>query len=131
MNRRFMLLLLSSAVLTLAACHAHPNLQYKPPGYAKLRNIDLLLVPPNREYELVAYVEGSGGRFTAPETMINAMIDEARKSGAQALIPLEFAEGPNAPKGIDQFLVTENQRTLAKGRAIRWKDVHRAYDVGP
>lgn len=131
MNRIFSLLLWTGVALALAACHAHPNLQYKPQGYAKLRNIELLVAPPNRSYEVVAYVEGFGGRFTARETMINALIDEARKAGAQALIPLTFAEGADAARGIDQYIVTENQRTLAKGRAIRWTDAHRAYEVGP
>lgn len=114
---------------SLAACQAHLELQYTPDRYAKLRNIELLRTTPEREYELVATVEGTGGRHTATETMINAMIDEARKLGADALMPMDF--GPRevlgqvmsrtgASAGLEQFVYVENGRTLARGRAIRW-----------
>jgi hypothetical protein len=106
-------------LLALAACHSHIELQYTPREYAKLRNIELLTSPPVRNYELVSTVEGSGGRLTARETMINAMIDEARKAGADALIPLEFSRADKAT-GLDLFAVTENGRTITRGRAIRW-----------
>jgi len=58
--------------------------------------------------------------------MINVMIDEALKAGARALIPTEFAgEGRNAGQakpvtGTELFVYTENNRTITKGRAIRW-----------
>ncbi len=116
-------------VVSLAACQTHLELQYTPERYAKLRNIELILAPPEREYELVANVEGSGGRHTAPETMINAMIDEAHKLGADALLPPEF--GHSAPSGqamtrtgvsagLGQFIYSENGRTVARGQAVRW-----------
>lgn len=105
--------------LALTACQSHIELQYTPPEYAKLRNIELLTAPPERNYEVVSTVEGSGGRFTARETMINAMIDEARKVGADALIPMEFTRaGDNI--GLDLFAITENGHTITRGRAIRW-----------
>jgi len=107
------------AALMLSACHSHIELQYTPQQYAKLRNIELLTSPPVRNWELVSTVEGSGGRFTARETMINAMIDEARKVGADALIPMEFSRADNTA-GLDLFAVTENGRTITRGRAIRW-----------
>ena len=106
-------------ILVLSACQSHIELQYSPQEYAKLRNIELLTSPPERNYEVVSTVEGSGGRFTARETMINAMIDEARKAGADALIPMEFTRaGENI--GLDLFAITENGRTITRGRAIRW-----------
>jgi len=58
--------------------------------------------------------------------MITGMIDETLKAGARALIPMEFAgEGRNAGKakpvtGLELFVYTENNRTLTRGRAIRW-----------
>lgn len=126
MNRSISLITLAWLVIALSGCHAHKDMQYAPEEYAKLRGIELITTPPTRPYELVANVEGFGGRFTAKETMINGMIDEAHKVGARALIPMEFAnEGRNAGKarpvtGLELFVHTENHRTLTRGRAIRW-----------
>jgi hypothetical protein len=120
-NRIVSLIMLAWVAFILAACHAHKDMQYTPEQYAKLRGIELITTPPTRPYELVAIVEGFGGRFTAKETMINSMIDTALKSGARALIPMEFAdEGRGATKGLDLFVYTENNRTVTRGRAIRW-----------
>jgi len=126
MNRTVSLIVLAWLAFALAGCHAHKDMQYTPQQYAKLRGIELITTPPARPYELVATVEGFGGRFTAKETMINGMIDEAHKAGARALIPMEFAdEGRNVGKarpvtGLELFVHTENNRTLTRGRAIRW-----------
>ncbi len=122
MHRILSLLLLLVLPAALAGCHAHKEMQYTPAQYAKLRGIELLTTPPTRPYELVATVEGTGGKFTAEQTMINAMIDAAQKTGARALIPLEFAgEGKAGSKtGLQLFVFTENNRTFTKGRAIRW-----------
>ncbi len=115
-----------AALLGLAGCQAHTNLQYGPEKYARTRDIELVLTPPTRAWQLVVNVSSYGGRFTATETMVNAMIDEAKKAGAHALIPLEFAgessRGGKARTGIDQFLYTEDGSTITKGRAIRWED---------
>src|SRR3990172_4929655 len=125
MNRSVSLIALLWLSFVLAGCQAHKDMQYTPEQYAKLRGIELITTPPTRPYELVANVEGFGGRFTAKETMINGMIDEAHKLGARALIPLEFAgAGRNAGKarpltGLELFVYTENNRTLTRGRAIR------------
>jgi hypothetical protein len=119
-NRTVSLIVLAWLTFGMAACHSHIELQYTPEQYAKLRGIELVTTPPTRPFELVANVEGSGGRHTAKETMINAMIDEAQKAGARALIPMDFDEGRNAAKGLDLFVYTENNRTITKGRAIRW-----------
>lgn len=126
MNKSLSLIALTWLALAVAGCHAHQDMQYTPEQYAKLRGIELITTPPTRPYELVANVEGFGGRFTAKETMINGMIDEALKVGARALIPMEFAgEGHNAGQarpvmGMELFVYTENNRTITKGRAIRW-----------
>jgi len=124
MNRNQSLFAMACLSLVLSGCHAHKDMQYAPERYAKLRGIELITTPPDRPYELVATVEGFGGKFTAKETMINGMIDQALKSGARALIPMEFAgEGRNAGKsikGLELFVYTENDRTVTKGRAIRW-----------
>jgi hypothetical protein len=129
MNRFATLALLSLSVLGLTACHKHLEMQYTPEQYAKLRGVEIITTPPTREYELVAVVEGFGGPFTAKETMINTMIDAANKAGARAVIPMEFAgEGQRAAEagqakpvtGLDLFVVIEKNRTITKGRAIRW-----------
>jgi hypothetical protein len=122
MNRTVSLIVLSWIVLALSACHSHLDMQYTPEQYAKLRGIELLTSPPARAYELVVNVEGFGGQFTAKETMINGMIDAAHKAGARALIPMEFAgEGRAKPvTGLDLFVHIEKDRTITKGRAIRW-----------
>lgn len=126
MNRSISLIALSCLILALAACQSYPELRYAPEEYAKLRGIELLTTPPTRPYELVANVQGFGGQHTATGTMINGMIDEAYKAGARALIPMEFAgEGRHAGQakpvtGLDLFVYTENDRTVTKGRAIRW-----------
>ena len=119
MKRTISLLMLAGLVSVLAACHAHMDMQYTPQQYAKLRGIELLTSEPTRPYELVANVEGSGGKFTARETMINAMIDRAQKAGARALIPLESAENRGV-KGLDVFVFTEDNRVVTRGRAIVW-----------
>jgi len=121
--------ILATAVF-LAACHSHLELQYKPEQYAKLRNIELLVEPPTRNYELLANVQGSGGRHTVPETMINVMIDEARRQGADALMPRIFDEDPRdrvgsrpiGTNGLKQFIYNEDGRTIVRGSAIRWLD---------
>lgn len=121
MKKGISLVALTWLAFALAGCHAHKDMQYTPEQYAKLRGIELITTPPTRPYELVANVEGFGGRFTAKETMINGMIDEAHKLGARALIPMEFAvEGRGAIKGLDLFVYTENNRNVTRGRAIRW-----------
>lgn len=125
MPKAISLTLLAIAVVVVSACHSHIDLQYTPEQYAKLRGIELLTTPPTRPYELVANVQGTGGRHTAKETMINAMIDAAQRAGARALIPLEFSEevrssGSKPARGLDVFVHTENGRTVTKGRAIQW-----------
>jgi hypothetical protein len=124
MNRNLSLFALAWLGVAVAGCHAHKEMQYTPQQYAKLRGIELITTPPAREYELVSTVEGFGGKFTAKETMINGMIDQAHKSGARALIPMEFAgEGRNAGKAVkdlELFVFTENDRAITRGRAIRW-----------
>ena len=110
------------ATLMLGACQSHPEMQHTPQQYAKLRGIELLTSEPTRPYEVVANVQGSGGRHTAKETMINSMIDAAQRVGARALIPMEApAKGGAKPAaGLDAFVYFENDRRLTKGRAIRW-----------
>lgn len=122
MNRIVTLIVASCIAFTLGACRSHPEMQYKPAQYAELRGIELLTSPPSREYELVVVVEGFGGQFTAKETMINSMIDAAQKAGARALIPMDFTgEGRAKPvTGLDLFVHVEKDRTITKGRAIRW-----------
>ena len=126
MNRRISLAMLMLLAIALTGCQTHKEMQYSPEHYAKLRGIELITTVPIRPYELVANVEGFGGQFTAKETMINGMIDEASKVGARALIPMEFAdEGRNAGKArpvasLELFVYKENGRTITKGRAIRW-----------
>jgi hypothetical protein len=128
MKRTVSLIVLAWIAFTLAACQSHPELRYTPEEYAKLRGIELLTTPPMRGYELVATVQGYGGQYTTTATMINGMIDEALKAGAFALIPMEFAgEGRHAGQakpvtGLDLFVYSENNRTVTKGRAIRWVD---------
>ncbi len=117
-----LIIVVSCLAFALGACRSHPEMQYKPEQYAKLRGIELLTSPPAREYELVANVEGFGGQFTAKETMINGMIDAAHKAGARALIPMEFAgEGrTKSATGLELFVHVEKDRVVTKGRAIRW-----------
>jgi len=126
MNKSITLFVVTGLILAVAGCQAHKEMQYTPEQYAKLRGIELITTPPTRPYELVANVEGFGGRLTAKETMINGMIDEAHKAGARALIPMEFSnERRNAGQakpvtGLELFVYTENNRSLTRGRAIRW-----------
>ncbi len=102
--------------VALVSCQRHPEMRYQPGEYAKLRNVEILTTPPERPYRVVATVTGKGGTFTARETMMNAMIDEARKAGAEALIPLDFASG----KGLDLFMRLEGGQVVTKGQAIKW-----------
>lgn len=112
--------LLVFAALLVNACQSHPELQYTPQDYAKLRGIELLTSEPTRAYEVLATVQGNGGRHTAKETMINSMIYAAQRVGARALIPLEFPAKGKPAKGLDTFVYIENDRRLTKGRAIQW-----------
>ncbi|MDH4133763.1 MAG: hypothetical protein OEV31_03160 [Gammaproteobacteria bacterium] len=113
------------SLLLMAGCQVDTSLQYGPEKYAHTRNIELVLTPPARAWTLVANVSSSGGRFTATETMVNAMIDESKKAGADALLPLEFAgEGGragNKQNGIEQFVYSQDGRNITKGRAVRWE----------
>lgn len=120
MNRTVLLIVTAILGLILASCQRHPTLRYTPPEYAKLRNVEILLAEPTRNYRVIATVTGLGGKFTARETMMNAMIDEAHKIGADALIPLEFpARKPADP--VEPFLRIEDGRTVTKGNAIKWE----------
>ena len=125
MGKVFLVLLLAGGGAALSACHSHIDLQYTPEQYAKLRGIELLTSVPTRPYEVVVDVRGTGGRHTAKETMINAMIDAAQKAGARALIPLpvthaEPSSGSKPARGLHVFVHTENGRTVTKGQAIQW-----------
>lgn len=117
---RLLPLLLALAV-PLAACQSNPTLRYKPLEYAKLRDLEIVTVAPERAYQVLANIEASGGRHTTVNTMINSMIDKAGAAGADALIPLEFGGPGRTAKGLDQFVYTENGRKLTRGRAIRWE----------
>lgn len=110
------------AALILNACQSHPEMQYTPQQYAKLRGIELLTSEPTRPFEVVANVQGTGGRHTAKETMINSMIDAAQRAGARALIPMEAPAmaGAKSASGLDAFVYFENDRRITKGRAIQW-----------
>jgi hypothetical protein len=121
-NRTASLAVLAWVAFTLTACPAHKEMQYSPEQYARLRGIELITTPPTRPYELVANVDGFGGPFTAKETMINSMIDTAAKAGARALIPMEFTGEGRAKTvtGLELFVHVEKNRTITKGRAIRW-----------
>jgi len=120
MSRIILPILLSISAITLAACSSHPTLRYSPDEYAKLRKVEILLSEPTRNYRVVATVTGTGGRHTAKETMMNAMIDEAVKAGADALVPLEIPV--NAPRhSVDAFVATENGKTVTRGNAIKWE----------
>ena len=119
---RVALAALVGVALVLGACQSHLELQYTPERYAKLRNIELLTQEPIRSYELVAEVKGYGGRHTATQTKINAIIDEAHKVGANALIPIENADRGNTVRGLDVFVFTEDGKTITRGRAVRWVD---------
>jgi len=120
MNRTVLLILAAALAAAPLACQRHPTLRYSPPEYAKLRNVELLLSEPTRNYRVIATVTGLGGKFTAKETMMNAMIDEARQAGADALIPLEFpGRAPADP--VEPFLRVEDGRTVTKGNAIKWE----------
>lgn len=114
--------LLIFTALILGACHTHPEMQHTPQQYAKLRGIELLTSEPTRPYEVIANVQGSGGRHTAKETMINSMIDAAQRAGARALIPMEAPTkgSSKTATGLDAFVYFENNRRLTKGRAIQW-----------
>lgn len=118
MNRFTAPILFAGLTVALTACQSHMDMQYSPERYSRLREVQLLTSPPAQPWHLVANVESSGGRFTARDTMINAMIDTARKEGAQALIPLEFERAGKS--GLDLFVYSENGRTITKARAIRW-----------
>lgn len=117
MHKIILPVLIAMLAVPLASCQRHPEMRYQPEQYAKLRNIEILTTPPERAYQVVATVTGKGGKFTARETMMNAMIDEARKSGAEALIPLDFAGG----KGLDLFMRVEDGKVVTKGQAIKWE----------
>ncbi len=116
MHKIILPVLIVTMAMPLASCQRHPEMRYQPEQYAKLRNVEILTTPPERAYQVVATVTGKGGKFTARETMLNAMIDEARKSGAEALIPLDFTGG----KGMDLFMRVEDGQVVTKGHAIKW-----------
>lgn len=121
MRRLLLLPLLLALTVPLAACQSNPTLRYQPHEYARLRDLEIVTVAPERAYQVLANIEAAGGRHTTVNTMINSMIDKAGAAGADALIPLQFG-GPNgSATGLDQFVYTENGRKLTKGRAIRWE----------
>jgi hypothetical protein len=121
MNRIATLCLACLTPVVLAACSVNPTLTHSPEEYAKLRGIEVLTREPTRPYEVLITTKASGGRHTAISTMINAMIDDAKQAGANALIPLEAAaERPNVT-GLDVFVYPQDGRSVTWARAIKWK----------
>lgn len=111
-----------SVVAVLAGCNINPTLLHTPEEYAALRGIELLTREPTRPYEVLLTTKATGGRHTAISTMLNAMIDDAKKANADALIPLAgAAERPNV-SGLDVFRYVEQGQSVTWGRAIKWQD---------
>lgn len=107
--------------LAASACSVNPTLTHTPEEYAKLRGIEVLTREPTRPYEVLITTKASGGRHTAMSTMLNAMIDDAKQAGANALIPLEgAAERPNVT-GLNVFAYTQEGKQVTWARAIKWK----------
>lgn len=113
-------IVVAALAATVMSCQRHPTLRYSPEEYARLRNVQIFLSEPTRNYRVIATVSGMGGRHTAKETMMNAMIDEAKSSGADALIPLAFPASKPL-HFVDAFLHTEDGKTITKGNAIKWE----------
>lgn len=121
MSRYALLSLLAITTFGSIACSVNPTLLHEPEEYAKLRGIEVVTREPTRPYEVLITTKASGGRHTVLSTMINAMIDDARKAGADALIPLEGATERKNIKGLEVFSFVEEGRTVAWARAIKWK----------
>jgi len=120
LNRIAPFVLIAIVVATQVSCSTHPTMRYSPEEYARLRNVQIFLTEPNRNYRVISIVTGMGGRHTARETMMNAMIDEAKNAGADALIPLEFPASKPL-HFVDAFVHTEDGKTITKGNAIKWE----------
>jgi hypothetical protein len=122
MNKLIAILIAVSAVAMLAGCGVNPTLLHEPDEYAKMQGVEVLTREPTRPYEVLITTKASGGRHTAISTMINAMIDDAKKEGADALIPLAgAAERPNVT-GLEVFSFIEQGHTVTWARAIKWKN---------
>lgn len=120
----YLIFIAAAAFTAIGGCRSHIDLQSTPEQYAKLRGIELLTTEPTRPFEVVATVRGTGGRHTAKETMVNAMIDAAQRAGARALIPLESSKATErvgaSGKNLDVFVYIEDGKRVTKGRAIQW-----------
>jgi hypothetical protein len=121
MNRFAALCLACLMGFAASACSVNPTLTHSPEEYAKLRGIEVLTREPTRPYEVLITTKASGGRHTATSTMINAMIDDAKQAGADALIPLEAAAERPKVTGLDVFVYPQEGRTVTWARAIKWK----------
>lgn len=121
MNRFALLILLAVTAVGSFACSVNPTLLHQPEEYAKLRGIEVITREPTRPYEVLITTKASGGRHTTISTMINAMIDDAKKAGADALIPLEGATERANVKGLEVFSYSEDGHEVTWARAIKWK----------
>lgn len=113
---------LAVVAISATGCSVDPTLLHTTEEYGKMRGVEVLTREPSWPYEVLITTKGTGGDYTATRTMINAMVDDAKKAGADALIPLAgAADRPNAT-GLDVFVYTEAGRTVTWGRAVKRKN---------
>ena len=56
--------------------------------YPPTNSVQLLFEEPNKEYKVIAIIEGNGTQYNNETQVIKAIRKEARKIGAHAIIPL-------------------------------------------
>ena len=115
-NCIFLFILVSSC---LVGCHAASVTTFSGKRYSPTTEVKVYtdLSTIAKEYEEIGYVEAKGGATVSKQTLLDDMIEEAKKFGAHALIKIEFYDRARYDKYIGSY-----EKPAAKAVMIRFKE---------
>ena len=95
--------------------------------YPPTKNALLLFETPDKDYEVIAIIEGKGGKYKNGSQVIESMRKKAQKVGAHALLlnntSKQYVEPTNVTNPISSgppIHITGWNKLLATGHAIRF-----------
>lgn len=117
-------------LVSLSAC-ASADAVLMDPGkmYPRVENVQLLFNLPDRPYEVIAMIEGTGSVYNDESDVIKAMRKKAGKVGAHAIIfvstDLQYMPQQtfaNPVQGSPPISIAAGNKITSKAAAIRFTD---------